>query len=66
MPLTPTMTEGVLCKVQAVSAVEKLTDAFLEMHNLTGNTVMTPNVTANVVFIEQGLNFSGGKPLAGV
>ncbi len=66
MPLTPTMTEEVLSKAQAVSAVEKLTDAFLERHNLRGNTVMTPNVTANVGFIEQGLSFSGGKPLSGV
>jgi hypothetical protein len=66
MPLTLTITEGVLSKAQAVSAIEKLTEAFLERHNLTGNTIMTPNVTANIVFIEQGLSFSGGKAFSGV
>jgi hypothetical protein len=66
MPLTLTITEGVLSKEQAKTAVQKLSDAMLERHGLTGNNVMTPNITANVVFIEEGLSFSGGKPFQGV
>eukprot|EP00545_Synedropsis_sp_CCMP1620_P014531 CAMPEP_0119010002 /NCGR_PEP_ID=MMETSP1176-20130426/4732_1 /TAXON_ID=265551 /ORGANISM="Synedropsis recta cf, Strain CCMP1620" /LENGTH=139 /DNA_ID=CAMNT_0006962591 /DNA_START=71 /DNA_END=490 /DNA_ORIENTATION=+ len=66
MPLTLTITEGVLTKTQAVTAVERLSDAFLQRHGLMGNTVMTPNTTANVVFVEHGLSFSGGKPFSGV
>lgn len=66
MPLTLTITEGVLTKAQAKTAVEKLSDAMLERHGLTGNTVMTPNITANIVFVEDGLSFSGGKPFRGV
>lgn len=66
MPLTLTVTEGVLSKEQASTAVRKLSHAMLNQHGLTGNTVMTPNITANVVFIEKGLSFSGGEPFRGV
>lgn len=40
MPLTLTITQGVLSKAQAASAVEKLTESFLPHHNLVGNTVI--------------------------
>ena len=66
MPLTLTITEGVMSKRQAAAAVLKLSDAMLEKHGLAGNTVMTPNIPANVVFIKYGLSFSGGKPFQGV
>jgi hypothetical protein len=66
MPLTLTISQGVLSKGQARTAVEELSEAFLDRHNLTENSVMTPNVTANVVFVEEGLSFSGGKPFQGV
>lgn len=66
MPLTLTITKGVLATEQATTAVEKLSNAMLKRHGLTGNTVMTPNITANVVFVEEGLSFSGGKPFRGV
>lgn len=66
MPLTLTITEGVLTKAQAKTAVKKLSDAMLKRHELTGNSVMTPNITANVAFVEDGLSFSGGDPFRGV
>lgn len=66
MPLTLTISEGVMTKEQATTAVERLSDAMLERHGLAGNTVMTPNITANVVFVDEGLSFSGGKPFRGV
>lgn len=66
MPLTLTVSKGVLSKDQACTAVEELSAAFLARHNLTGNRVMTPNITANVVFVEEGLSFSGGQAFQGV
>ena len=61
MPLTLTLTEGVLPKGKEKEAVRKLTDSMLKWHELTGNQVMTPNVTANVQIVPQGMSFSGGE-----
>ena len=36
----------------------------LKWHQLTGNTVMTPNVTANVHIVPKGHSFSGGEELS--
>ena len=64
MPLTLTLTEGVLPRGAERQAVQQLTDAMLERHGLTGNTVMTPNVTATVHVLPKGSTFSGGKEFA--
>ena len=42
MPLTLTLTEGVLPIGKEKEAVAQITDAFLKNHGLTGNKVMTP------------------------
>lgn len=65
MPLTLTLTEGVIPRGAEKQAVEQLTDAMLERHGLTGNKVMTPNITANVLVVPKGSSFSGGKEFAG-
>jgi hypothetical protein len=65
MPLTLTLTEGVLPVVAVKQAVAQLTDSFLEHHGMSGNKVMTPNVTAHVNLIPKGLTFSGGKEVEG-
>lgn len=61
MPMTLTLTEGVLAPDQIPVAVQRLTASMLQWHQLTGNGVMTPNVTANVHIIPPGLSFSGGE-----
>ena len=66
MPLTLTLTEVVLPRGAEKQAVEQLTDAMLKRHGLTGNTVMTPNVTATVHVLPKGSTLSGGKEFAGV
>jgi GNAT superfamily N-acetyltransferase len=48
MPLTLTLTEGVMPIEKVKEAVVQITDSLLKTHGLTGNTVMTPNITANV------------------
>ncbi len=66
MPLTLTITEGVLTADKVRQVIAHLTDSFLEHHGLSGNTVMTPNITAHVNIIPKGFTFSGGKAVEGV
>ncbi len=61
MPLTLTLSEGVLPAHKVKLAIKRLTDSMLEWHALTGNSVMTPNVTANVHIVPAGHSFSGGE-----
>ena len=65
MPLTLTLTEGVLPEGLEQIAVSRLTDAMLKWHGLTGNKVMTPNVTATVHRLPKGSTFSGGNEFSG-
>ena len=65
MPLTLTLTEGVLPVGTERKAVEEITNSFLKHHGLEGNKVMTPNVTAHVNVMKYGTTFSGGKEFSG-
>jgi len=65
MPLTLTITEGVLAKGSEAQAIQELIDAMLESHGLTGNSVMTPNITATLHILNESQTFSGGKPFSG-
>ena len=66
MPLTLTLTEDVLPSSSFDLIIERLTESMLKWHNLTGNTVMTPNVTANIQTVQAGRSYSGGVPFRGV
>lgn len=65
MPITLTLTEGVLPDAAIAEAVARITDAFMKHHALSGNKVMTPNVTAHVNLLPKGLSFAGGKAVDG-
>ena len=65
MPLTLTLSESVLPTGAEKQAIARLTDSMLKWHGLTGNTVMTPNITATVHVLPKGSTFSGGKEFAG-
>lgn len=65
MPLTLTLTKGVIPAGKEKEAVVQITDSLLKNHGLTDNTVMTPNITANVHIVPKGLSFSGGKEFLG-
>ncbi|WP_346897651.1 4-oxalocrotonate tautomerase [uncultured Roseibium sp.] len=65
MPITLTLTEGVLSEGQEAVAAARITEAFLAHHGLAGNAVMTPNVTSHVSVLPKGHAFAGGKPVEG-
>lgn len=66
MPLTLTLSQGVIETSKAKEAIVQLTDSMLKWHGLAGNSVMTPNVTANVHIVPEGLSFSGGDEFEAV
>jgi hypothetical protein len=66
MPLTLTITEGAIPTHKVKDAIQRLTASMLSLHQLTGNSVMTPNVTANVSIVPKGHSFSGGEEFSGV
>ena len=61
MPLTLTLTEGVLPKGQEKIAFARLSEAMLKWHGLTGNKVMTPNVIGHVNVVPKDQTFTGMK-----
>lgn len=65
MPITLTLTEGVIPAEQLAVAVEKITESFLKNHGLGGNPVMTPNVTVHLNILPKGRTFAGGKSVEG-
>lgn len=65
MPLTLTLTQGALPEGAEIQAIDRITQAFLSAHNLAGNTVMTPNVTAHINILPKNATFAGGKPVEG-
>lgn len=65
MPISITLTEGVLPAGQEAIAVEKITESFLRHHGLGGNKVMTPEITTHLSIMPKGRTFSGGKPVDG-
>jgi hypothetical protein len=59
MPLTLTVTEGILPKGSEKTAFAKLSDAMLKWHGLQGNKVMTPNVIGSINIVTKENTFSG-------
>lgn len=66
MPLTLTLTEGVIPTGSEKEAVQKITNSMLKHHGLLGNKIMTPNVTAHVSILPKSSTFSGGEEFSGV
>ena len=62
MPITILATEGVFAPMAEQKLFAEVTDAFLKLHNLSGNKFLMPNVIGEVSIIEKGRSFAGGKP----
>ena len=65
MPLTLTLTEGVIPAGTEKQAFVRLSEAMLKWHQLTGNEVMTPNITGTVHVLPREQTFSGMKEVSG-
>ncbi|MBO9538027.1 4-oxalocrotonate tautomerase [Herbaspirillum sp.] len=61
MPLTLTITEGVLPKGQESIAFTRLSDAMIKWHGLTGNTAIEPNIVGSINLLPKEHTFSGSK-----
>ena len=61
MPLTLTLSEGVLPKGSEKKAFARLSETMLKWHGLSGNKVMTPNVVGSIHLIPREHTFSGAK-----
>jgi hypothetical protein len=59
MPLTLTLTEGVLPKGQEKKAFLRLSESLLKWTGLTGNKFMLPNVVGAINVISQEHSYSG-------
>lgn len=59
MPLTLTLSKGVLPEGTEKLAFSRLSDAMLKWHGATGNTFMTPNVVGSIQVISPEHTFSG-------
>jgi hypothetical protein len=62
MPLTLIVTEGVIPKDRESSTMARLSQSFLKVHGLAGNTVLTPNVIGHIQVLPKDSTFSGMKP----
>lgn len=58
MPIQIIMTEGLISKKTAQQLHHDVGEVFLDLHDLKGNTFMTPNIIGEVLFVEQGLTFA--------
>ncbi len=65
MPLTLTLTEGVLPLGSEKTAVAQITDAMLKWHGLTDNKVMKANITATLHVLPKSSTFAGGEEISG-
>jgi len=61
MPLALTYTEGLLPDNAIEQTGKRITDAFLKWHGLSGNSVMTRNVTMHISALPKGGCLAGGR-----
>jgi hypothetical protein len=59
MPLTLTLTEGVVPKGQEKVAYQRLSAAMLKWHGLAGNKIMTSNVVGSIHVASKEHTFAG-------
>jgi hypothetical protein len=62
MPLTLTLTEGVLPKGQEKVAFARLSEAMIKWHGGTGNRKMTENIVGSIHVLPRDATYTGMKP----
>lgn len=66
MPIQIIMSDGLISKDEAKKLHTEISQLLLDVHQISDNRFMIPNVVGEVVFIDQELTFSGKQvtPLA--
>ena len=64
MPLTLTLTEGVVPKGQEKVVFSRLSEAMIRWHGMTGNALMTANIVGTVQVLPVDATFTGMKETA--
>jgi phenylpyruvate tautomerase PptA (4-oxalocrotonate tautomerase family) len=64
MPITLTVPEGLLSPEEQAQAFAGLTDALLEVSELTGNAFMAPNVIGSINVLPKEHVRAAGRPIA--
>ncbi len=64
MPLTLTLTEGVLPQGSEQATFAKLSDAMLKWHGLADNQVLKPNIVGSIHVLPKDHTFSGSEQAA--
>lgn len=62
MPLSFTVTDGVLEPGSEQETVKRLSEALLRWHGLSGHPVMTPNLVASLHILKASETFAGLEP----
>jgi hypothetical protein len=62
MPITLILTEGLVPPERQPATMARLSEAFLRLHGLSGNTALTPNIIGHVQSIPDGSTYAGLKP----
>lgn len=63
MPITLTIPEGLLSPIAQAEAFAGLTDALLDVSELSGNAFMTANIVGSIHTLPKGQVLAGGKPV---
>lgn len=59
MPIQIIMTQGLTSKDTAQKVHAEISQLFLDVHQISDNSFMLPNIIGEVLFVEEGLTFSG-------
>lgn len=62
MPFNIIITEGVLPGAAKAAAHKAITDCFLRVHGLTGNSFLERHVIGEIMTVPKGETFAGGEP----
>lgn len=63
MPITLTLSEGLLTAEAQTRALAGLTEVLLDVAGLSGNSFMTPNVIGSIHILPKHQILAGGKPI---
>lgn len=66
MPLTLMISEGALPRGSEKKALQQITESFVKLHGLTGNSALKHLVTGSFHILPKGTTFQNGEDVTGV